>query len=816
MLILSELIKRKYPPQLTDLLPWGYLIAPGVILNKDGSFQKTYRFRGPDQDSSTRDELKIFTARLNNVFIRLGTGWVIWVEAQRIQSEQYPESEFPNQMAALIDQERKKFFSSGRHYENHYFLTFVYLPPPDYSGLWEKLFIIRNYQKEKVTLQTHLKHFLSEAEQAFSLFKGVMPESGELSDEETFTYLHNTSSTKRQVVKVPEGKMPLDAFITDSPLTTGLEPTLGSRHWLRYLRMISIKEFPGSTLPVMLDRLNRLNFEYRWSSRFICLEKGDSLKELDVYHRNHFSKRKRFLTTIREQLTKQEAPVDNPDALVKSNDAAAAIQEVQADLVHYGFFTLTVVVMDADPNQADQKARAVETAIMDLGFTATYEQVNAVEAWLGTLPGLFRANVRRPMLHTLNLAHLLPVSAIWAGPERNSHLDGPVLMHTQTPDQTPFRLNLHDGDNGHTMIVGPTGMGKSVLLAALAVQYLRYPDAQVYFFDKDGSCRALTAGIGGDFYDLADCDLADEQAGTLSFQPLANIDDDNERRWAEEWLHDYLQGENIAITPEIKSTIWVALGSLAKVPVAERTMSGFVFLVQDQRIKQALQPLTLNGAFGRLFDAKSDNLNYSRWQVFEMAKLMNLTMAIPPTLSYLFHRLQQRFTGAPTVILLDECWLFLKNPLFAAELKKWLFTLRKMNASIIFATQSLSNIMESPVAPAIIESCRTKIYLPNPVALEQTIKPLYQAFGLNETEIRIIAQATPKRQYYYKSTLGSRLFELALGPVALAYCGASSPQDQQMVRKILAEDGPENFNEKWLAYQQLTEALSNLQHGKVA
>jgi type IV secretion system protein VirB4 len=325
----------------------------------------------------------------------------------------------------------------------------------------------------------------------------------------------------------------------------------------------------------------------------------------------------------------------------------------------------------------------------------------------------------------------------------------------------------------------------------------------------------LTAGVGGDFYDLAD-----EHDGALSFQPLANINDENERAWAAEWLYDYLRGENIMITPEIKSTVWAALCSLANAPAEERTISGFVFLVQDKSIKQAIQPLTLNGAFGKLFDANADNLKYGRWQVFEMAKLMNMATAIPPTLGYLFHRLEQRFTGEPSVLPLDESWLFLKNPVFAPKILEWLKVLRKKNVAVIFATQSLSDIAGSPVASAIIESCLTKIYLPNPSALDQATKPLYEAFGLNETEIRIIAQAAPKRQYYYKSPLGSRLFELAMGPVAIAYCGASSPRDQQMVQKILAEDGKEKFNEEWLVYKNLPDVVPRLkelqQGGNVA
>lgn len=802
MYYLYEFLRR--PNKLSDLLPWAMLIAPGVISNKDGSLQKSYRFRGPDLDSSTRSGLMTAAAKVNNVFKRLGTGWIIFVEAQRIQSQRYPESSLPNEVATMIDEERKRFFSSGQHYENNYYLTLTFLPPSENYGKWEKRLIDRDYQKEETTFQTHLKNFLSETERVFSLFKEVMTEAEELSDAATLTYLHSTVSTRRYTVKVPECPMYLDAYISDSPLTTGLEPRLGLRSDLRYLRVISIKQFPGTSLPGILDNLNRLNFEYRWTSRFLCLDKDDAVKELEAYQRKHFSKRKSFLTTIREQITKKEAPIDNPDALVKSNDAETAIQELKADLVSYGFFTMAVVIMDAEPNRAAKKAQAIEKTINSLGFVTVDEQVNAVDAWLGTIPGLFRANIRRPLLHTINLAHIFPVSAIWAGPEKNFHLNGPVLMHTQTSDKTPFRFNLHIGDLGHTVIVGPPGMGKSVLLASIAVQYLRYRGAQVYIFDKDGSCRALTAGVGGDFYDLAD-----EHEGTLSFQPLANIHDENERAWAAEWLYDYLRGENMAITPELKSTVWAALCSLANAPVGERTISGFVFLVQDKRIKQAMEPLTLNGAFGRLFDANRDNLQYGRWQVFEMAKLMNMATAIPPTLGYLFHRLEQRFSGEPSLLPLDESWVFLKNPIFAPKILEWLKVLRKKNVAVIFATQSLSDIASSPVASAIIESCLTKIYLPNPAALDQTTKPLYEAFGLNETEIRLITQAAPKRQYYYKSPLGSRLFELAMGPVALAYCGASSPQDQQMVQKILHED-KEHFNEEWLAYKGLPDAVSRL------
>jgi type IV secretion system protein VirB4 len=783
------------PERLTDLLPWAALVAPGVILNKDGSFQKTFRFRGPDLDSATEGELVAITARLNNVLKRLTGGWALFAEARRVRSQSYPESCFPDRVTVMIDEERKNFFAAGNHYETKYYCTLLYLPPPEAAGQLRHFFIERQVaEQDQVTYAAHLKSFQMETGRIFNLFGEYLAEAALLDDDETLSYLHSCISPKNHRVKVPEIAMYLDTVLADTPLVGGLEPKLGDYQ----LRTVSVTGFPGTSIPGILDNLNRLNFEYRWVTRFLPLDKEDALKEIRKYRREWWSKRKGIGTQLKEAATQSESALVDNDAVNKSGDADQALQEVAGDLVGYGYFTASVTVMDIDPNQVEKKVRAIEKAINSLGFTTIAETLNAVDAWLGSLPGQCQANVRRPLLSSLNLAHVFPLAAVWAGPERNRHLQGPVLMQTQTPDATPFRLDLHIGDVGHTLIVGPTGAGKSVLLATLAAQFRRFPRAQVYFFDKDGSCRTLTAGVQGDFYDLGN-----ESEGVLSFQPLAQLDDENGRAWAAEWIYDLLRGEQVEIIPATKKAVWTALGSLATAPPGQRTLTGLTLLLQDTALRQALEPVTLGGAFGRLFDADADNLDYGSWQVFEMGKLMNTPAAVAPTLSYLFYKLEKRFTGVPTLLLLDESWLFLDNPIFAAKIREWLKVLRKANVSVVFATQSLQDVAKSTVAPALIDSCLTKIYLPNSNAFDETTAAVYRTFGLNDRELEILALATPKRQYYYKSLSGSRLFELALGPVALAYCAASSKEDQRMVQKLLAEFGPKGFNPEWLKYKKL-------------
>ncbi|ESW65758.1 hypothetical protein X773_31715 [Mesorhizobium sp. LSJC285A00] len=138
---------------------------------------------------------------------------------------------------------------------------------------------------------------------------------------------------------------------------------------------------------------------------------------------------------------------------------------------------------------------------------------------------------------------------------------------------------------------------------------------------------------------------------------------------------------------------------------------------------------------------------------------------------------------------------------FAGQLREWLKTLRKKNASVIFATQSLSDIDGSAIAPAIIESCQTRLLLPNERAIEPQITAIYRRFGLNDRQIEIIARAMPKRDYYCQSRRGNRLFELGLSDVALALCAVSAKTDQAAIASIVAEHGRDGFLAAWLTHR---------------
>ena len=771
---------------LADYIPWALIVAPGVVEHKDGSLQKTFRFRGPDMDSATARDLMAAASQFNNAMRRLGDGWIIFVEAQRNMSCEYPACTWPNRAAQFIDDERRDEFSRpDNFYSNDYFLTLVFKEPENLSVKGAHWFIGKS--KEAKINSDSLEVFLKISQEILGLLKSSFPVLSELNDDETLTYLHSTVSTKRHPISTPDVPMYLDHILTDQSIEHGLELKLGSD----YVRTISIKSFPCESFPGILDRLNDLDFPFRWSTRFIVMGHESGKAHIDKVRTAWYAGRKRITTILKEVASQTESDLGESSSLRRSEDADEAMQILDEGLVSFGFFTATVSIWAPDRKTADERINRVMSSINRLGFACHLETINSFEAWLSSIPGHLHANVRKPVVHTLNLAHMVPLSAIWAGEDGNSHLKGPPHFIAKCRGNTSFRFSSNVGDVGHTLIFGPTGSGKSTLLSFMAAQWLRYKEAQVFIFDKGSSSRVLTECVSGSFFNVG------AKNGAICFQPLRNVDIEAERIWASEWLGELISGQGYAVSGETQVELWQALQNLAEQEASSRTLSVFKSLVQDDKIREALQPFTIAGPYGYLFDACEESSSENSWQVFETAELFEQKIAIKLALSYLFHRLAKKFDGKPTLLILDEAWLFLEDSMFARKIKQWLKELRKSNVYVIFATQSLADAMQSSIAMALKESCPTKIFLPNASAEDQDSAEFYRGMGLNQRQIEIIAHAVAKCEYYLSSSLGNRLFDLDLGRIALALCASSSASDQKLVADIKAHHKGE-FLERFL------------------
>jgi type IV secretion system protein VirB4 len=487
--------------------------------------------------------------------------------------------------------------------------------------------------------------------------------------------------------------------------------------------------------------------------------------------------------------TTQPKPDDDlwldQDARAMAIDAGEAASENASGAVRFCFYTQVMIVMDTDPARAGQIASEILKAINDAGFTGRIETVNALDAYLGSIPGHGYPNLRRPVISSRNIADLLPVTSVWPGSANNPCSffppKSPPLMWAATDGATPFRFNLHDSDVGHTLVLGRTGSGKSVLLAMIAAQFRRYEGAQVFVFDVGYSMWTLAKAAGATHYDLAA-----GRPDSLRFQPLAQIDRPSERAWAAEWLETLLGLQGISVTPVIRAKLERAIELIAVNDPAHRTLTELTAHLQNPTLSSAIRPYTVVGNYGQLLDAASDDLQEGRFQVFEMKHLLALDDKVAvPVLLYLFHRLEQRLDGSPTLIVIDEAWMALMHSLFGARINQWLLTLRKQNAAVVLATQSPSQLAQLSNRHTVVDSCPTRIYLPNPDAATPAQGVFYRELGLNDRELAIIQGAIPKRHYYVKSSVGNRLFELALGPVALSFLAAPPGSSMEETRRHL-------------------------------
>jgi type IV secretion system protein VirB4 len=442
---------------------------------------------------------------------------------------------------------------------------------------------------------------------------------------------------------------------------------------------------------------------------------------------------------------------------------------------------------------------------------ARIEDFNTVEAWRGFLPGDGFSNIRRPLINTMNLSDFVPMTTLWAGELYNPNPmyppQSPPLFYATSHGQTPFRFHPHVGDVGHGIAVGPIGSGKSTLLDYLIAQSFRIPDMQVFVFDKGYSSFILTKACGGQHWDLGN--------DPISAAPLIKVDQDIEREWAHGYIKALVQvslGRELA--PLEDDAVWRALELLAGRPREYRTITALQGMVQDDEIKAALSRYTLKGPMGRYIDDNEDALLTARFTTFELETLQHSESLIPMLL-YLFHRIEQRLDGRPTLVVIDEAWVALTKSFFGAKLEEWLRTMRKKNAMVWLATQSLDDLRRSEYRSIILESCPTKIYLPAAEASTPNMANAYRDFGLTDRQIEIIAEATPKRHYYLVSPKGKRLFDLALDPATLSFVGASSKEHIRRVRELIAEFG-DRWPAQWLRERGLPQWADELDNDRPA
>lgn len=794
---------RKKDEGFADLLNYAAVVDDGIILNKNGSLMAAWKYSCPDSASATIAERNAISTRINQAISKLGAGWMFHIDAYRTESSDYPvqaRNHFPDAITEAMDEERRRIFEHiGTLYETSFVLTATYYPPKmieqkllnmmfdddkeELTKEQQTISLLDKFKKDIITIESSLSSALN-----LTRLKGVkkVSEDGkQITLDDFLSWLQFCITGKHQPIQLPNNPVYLDRLIGGQEFIGGVIPKIGNN----FIQVVAIDGYPQESTPGILNALGQYPSIYRWSSRFIFMEQHEAEALLEKYRKKWKQKVRGFW----DQLFNTNSGRIDLDAKNMVEDAEAALAETKSGLVAQGFLTTTVILMGENRSEIEEDSLSLSKEIAKLGFNTRIETINTIEAYLGSLPGHGVENVRRPIVNTLNFADMMPTSSIWTGLDKAPcpyyPVNAPALMHCITTGYSPFRLNLHVGDVGHTLVFGPTGTGKSTLLCTIVAQFRRYQNASVYCFDKGMSMYALTKAAGGDHYELGSSDTS-----ILAFCPLQYIHTASDKAWAATWIEEILRLNSVDISIEIRNQISSTLNNMAE--NNSHTMTDFVNLIQDNKVRDALLDYTIEGQMGAIFDALDDNLSLSNFMCFEVEELMQLQPRFAvPVLQYIFRRIEMSLKGQPGLIILDEAWLMLSHEMFKEKIKEWLKVLRKANCSVVLATQSLADASKSTIFDALLESTPTKIFLPNPNALVEETALIYKNMGLNTRQIEILANCRPKHDYYYTSPQGHRLFNLALGKLQLAFVAASDKDRIARMKKL-----QEMHNEQWVHY----------------
>lgn len=799
--------KKDRDKSFIEFLNYTALVDDGIILTEEGTLIAGWYYYGDDVQSYEPSELEFRSCYLNTVLKRLGNEFMISTDAIRTRSIEYPDASlryFPDPVTRKIDAIRRKNFERGSHFETIYVLIVTYKPARLREQKLKNLMYDTSASEESILQDGFSKNilefkktieFLEEyLHVAFRLQRMTTHYEDKerliIKNDDVLDYINGCLTGDDVInIKIPRA-INISALLSANTFYPGTVPVLGNK----YIMAISINGYPLESWPTILNFADKLPYTYRLSHRYIFLDATTAIGMIKSQRRKWQQKERGFKDQL---LGTHNGPV-NRDAQDMTAESEAAFSEVESGMVAYGLHTCTIIIMGYDVEDLQKNALSLSRSINQAGFSTQIETINTVEAFLGSLPGNSTANIRQVPLSTIVYSDLLPSTSIWPGEKYCSHPNmppgTPSLLYGSTEGITPFRLNIHIGDISHFLVFGPTGSGKSTLLALLVAQFRSFKNSRIFVFDKDYSIYTLCKAAGGTHYDLASGDAS------LTFYPLKHIDDNLTFQWAINWLSIMVSLQmGRPTTPGELKELTEALVILKNAKEDMRTLTDLSILIQNDTLRECLRPYTQDGVMGDILDSDIDTFELSDFTVFELEYLTQLDIKFSfPVFMYIFFRLKEQLDGRhPSQIFIDEGWIVFTISYFKQQFLEWLKELRKRFCGVGFFTQSIADAVNSGMLEVIEESCPTKIYLPNSAALNQSSKKHYELLGLNNAEIRLIANATPKREYYIvQDGKGKRLISLDISPFSLAILGQAGKDVKKKVDGFITKYG-DQWVEEW-------------------
>jgi type IV secretory pathway VirB4 component len=815
---LRPLLRRRYP-DFGDRLPWEDVLdrAEGIWSTRDDGLLTMFRLWPRDLQALEHAEQGGLMLRINEAFKRLPAGWAVWFHLRRVPYTDYPDATWPHPVAALIDDEyREHLTAPGTRWTSEVYLSLWRKADTGASAKVRPLLLDEPHRQVPRGAAAGLRPFRHEVSRFIDVLALACRQVQRLDGDAGARYLHSWISPHDHPVTLPDDATKMRYKLRDVGFTPGLVPTLGAGASREYLKALDLNyKLPRTLTAAMFRDLHTLDVGFDLVARWVTMDVSTAESRATSTQINILSTKQGFKAQV---FTKTNPGVQVANSYVdqQAKDADAANLQALSDEAARGSLTMTWLARSRDLAEVDRALDRIAGVVRRSGCITIEEDINTTEAFLGAMPGQAHLNLNHLELDTLNLADLCVWHLPWEGVPDNEKLKGPAVCQALTDVHMPYHLNTHVGDLADTTTIGPKGSGKSTKDAFTDyLQWQRYECARTIGMDVGYSWECVTRMLGGAYHDLG-------ASGRGLIQALYGVDDPHRFPFIYGWLVARLTEAGKPETSDITRCLMGGLNRLRNSD-SPRRMTSLIGHLRD--IKNTLEPesrakgeqklidmvstyesviMTLSkfaegGVYGHLTDAPVDGLSIGRIHTFELERLLKMEDAWPAVLSIIFERLAQTLDGSPTRLLFGEAWVIFRIPEFLNALRDWMPSWRRRNASGNFSTQSISQLIGSPLTPLLYESCQVRCFLPNPQALDDEARQGYEGMRLNREELLLLTQARPKRDVYVVRPEGRRLIDLALPPMARAICGANSPEDLALIGALVDRYGADEFPYRYLA-----------------
>lgn len=765
-------------PAFCDLLDYAFLYDKDTILLKNGAFLSIFELNVCDLLNQDESAINEAITHLQKTFSTLDGALGLHIDLIRDSFDSFtPYSTSEHPLINELDLKRAKSFKEKPCFNNKFYLSVTHknalgskLKSKKRHTLIDNTFN-KNEDKDYKVFKENTKALINSLE-IFCKVKALCFDDKDFTSHEAVNYIFKCIYNENSKLALSKNVPYLDSYLAPYDIRCDKYISFNDKKTL----VIAIEGLPSETYFGLLNDICNMPFSLRFNVRFIAFDHMLSNIYLEKYRRMWSQKSKGFLS----QITNTDNGRTNRYADENIDEIDDAKSSLMRGITYFGTFSANILLQEINIDTLNKNTKYLRQFFERRGFKTRIENVNLFEAFLGTLPGHLMENLRRPIISHDVLCDILPINKNFIGEivSPNSSFKGmksPLAQVTSNGDNL-FYLNLHDKDLANTLVLGPPGSGKSVLLGFLVLNLMRYKDMSVFIFEKGYSFYGLTKALGGRHIEL------NHKKALLC--PLYHLETSNDFSKAKDFIYYLLKLSNLELQQDYKNDIDTALALVATLDKSERSLSSFATFINRREIVLALKPYLSNENFISILDGNEDLSFNSNLITVEFDDIFEVS-AIPATaiMRHLFNVIDSlRYKdNKPKAIIIDEAWLVLKDEYFASKLLSWFKTLRKDNIFVILATQSVDDLCKSKMLDTVLDCAKTRFYLPNSAALaSQSSIESYKKLGLSDNHIKIIANAIAKREYLFckndkKALLTLRMSQSELDLISMS--GSSIKED---------------------------------------